>query len=71
MVTVPDSASRRDWEALPADPDDVDDLGYARTDLEVHETDGAHLLVLPKEEDMLREDAFVVIRKSDMRPVVE
>ena len=71
MVTVPDSTSRSDWESLPVDPDDVEELVHTRADLEVHETDGDHLLVLPKEEDMLREDAFIVIRKCDVSRVIE
>lgn len=56
-------ASRTDWERLPADPE-ARDLGYPQLDLEVVRAparDGSgQLLFLPKDEDMLKDDAFIV-----------
>lgn len=60
------STTRRDWEQLPSDPDLHDDLGYELLDLESYETDEDHVLFLPKDEDMIRDEAFMVARKQDV-----
>ena len=57
------TASHRDWERLPRDPDPEADLGYQLLELDVlRSSDGEneHLLVLPSDEDLLRENAFLV-----------
>ena len=59
--------TRRDWEELPSDPDLIDDLGYELLDLEAYETDEDHILFLPQDEDMLRDEAFIVVRKEHVR----
>lgn len=64
-------ASRAEWEAVPTDPDLEADLGYEVVDLEVFEADDDHLLYLPHDEDMLRDEAFIIARKADLRSVVE
>lgn len=64
------SMSRQDWEDLPANPDPREDLGYELSDLEAYETDG-DVVILPTDEDMLREDAFVVIDEADVVTPVE
>jgi len=61
------SPARREWEGVPSDPDLHDDLGYELLDLEVYETDDGRLIVLPKDEDMIREAAFIITRKGDIR----
>jgi hypothetical protein len=63
--------SRQEWEDLPVDPDLREDFGYEHFDLEAHETDDGHVLLIPPEEDMLLEDAFVVIHREDLRTVPE
>lgn len=58
--------SRQDWVRLPANPDANEDLGYELFDLEAHETDDDNVLIIPQDEDMLRDDAFIVIAKEDV-----
>lgn len=55
-----------EWEQLPPDPDLVDDLGYEMLDLEVLPTeDGStQYMFIPRDEDMIREDAFLVAGES-------
>lgn len=57
-------ATREDWERLPSDPDLREDLGYELLDLEAHETRDGQVLFLPQDEDMIREEAFIVVRKD-------
>lgn len=57
------AVSHRDWEELPRDPDPEGDLGYQLLELDVlRSSDGEteHMLVLPSDEDLLRENAFIV-----------
>jgi len=51
-----------DWSSVPADPDPHADLGYDLLDLEVFEPENGtgEVVFLPAEEDLLREDAFIV-----------
>lgn len=56
------SVSARDWEAVPADPDETD-LGYDIADWGVVRAERGgegHVMFLPEEEDTLREEAFIV-----------
>lgn len=58
-----------DWWDVPSNPDPEADLGYRLIDLDVIETttDGRpQILVLPTDEDLLREDAFLVVDRSDV-----
>lgn len=59
-------ASMEDWIRLPSDPDLHADLGYELIELETYETDKDHLLFLPRDEDMLRDEAFIVVREIDV-----
>ena len=59
--------TRSDWERLPGDPDIRADLGYAPLDLEVFAMDVSdRLMILPRDEDMVREDAFIIADESDL-----
>jgi hypothetical protein len=60
------SPARREWEEVPSDPDLHNDLGYELLDLEVYETNEDRLIFLPKDEDMVREAAFIVTREDDL-----
>lgn len=60
------AVSREEWEELPSNPDLNEDLGYELFDLEAHETDENEVLIIPTDEDMLRDDAFIVLRKGDL-----
>lgn len=59
------SSSRlpRAWRDVPVDPDPEQDLGFQAMELDVvRASAGAddHVLVLPNDDDMLRQDAFIV-----------
>lgn len=58
-----------DWHQLPADPD-PDDLGYDPLELDITESsaDGGHYVILPHDEEFLREEAFIV---ADERSVCD
>ena len=57
--------TRSDWEQLPGDPDLRADLEYAPLDLEVFEMEVSdQLMILPRDEDMVREDAFIIADES-------
>lgn len=63
---------RREWENLHVDPDPRRDLGYEPLDLEVIEspTDD-RMIVLPVDEQMLREDMFVIVDEEAIQSADE
>lgn len=63
--------TRRDWEQLASDPDLFEDLEYELLDLEAYETDEDKVLFLPQDEDMLRDEAFIVVHKEDLHTLSE
>jgi len=63
--------TRQDWERLPVDPDLHDDLGYELRDLESYETDSDGVLFLPKDEDMIRDEAFIIVAEDDLHTIEE
>lgn len=59
--------SYSDWESLSADPDPKDDLGYVGAEWDVVRTtqkECSHLLFLPQDEQLLRQEAFVIAAES-------
>lgn len=59
--------SSTDWKEVAPDPDPCGDLDYELIELDVIETNAGgrpQVLVLPEDEDMLREDAFMVVEES-------
>lgn len=57
------------WWDVGQNPDAHDDLGYELVDLDViHHDPGQRdqVLVLPADEDMLRDDAFLVAEADDL-----
>jgi hypothetical protein len=58
--------SREEWESLSADPDLGRDLDYEVSSWEQFRTlDGSEqLMFLPEDEELLREDAFLVADES-------
>jgi len=59
--------SYSDWESVSADPDPEADLGYVGTDWDVIRTTqkkGSHLLFLPQDEHLLKQEAFVIATES-------
>lgn len=61
------------WERLPLDPDLERDLGYRLTDWEPITTanDDGQLVYLPSEEDLLRQDAFIVVDRDDQIDLID
>ena len=58
-----------DWRHVPDNPDAVRDLGYEFVELDVIPTveeDRSRVIVLPTDEEMLRDDAFVIVDESDL-----
>ncbi len=61
-MAMPSTSSGLDWWDVSQYPDPADDLGYEVIDLDVIRTttnDERRVLVLPADEDLLREDAFL------------
>ena len=55
----------RKWEKAPADPDPERDLEYRFLDVDVVCAEQyGQLLVLPSDDSMLKDDAFIVADKS-------
>ena len=61
------------WDRLPLDPDLERDLGYRLTDWEPITTanDDGQLVYLPAEEDLLRQDAFIVVDRDDQIDLID
>ena len=69
-----------DWRSMPADPD-PDDLGYDPLELDITESsaDGGHYVILPHDEEFLREackvrglsprDVFDYVRSEHSMPL--
>lgn len=61
-----------EWRSVPADPDPERDLGYRLLDLEVVPAPAnEQTMFLPSDEDMLREDAFVIVADDLVVDVLE
>lgn len=59
--------SEHDWREMPADPDLEHDLEYEIDDwktITTQKEDTGHLMFLPEDEAMLKEDAFIVAERS-------
>lgn len=61
------------WERLPLDPDLERDLGYRLSDWEPITTanDDGQLVYLPSEEELLRQDAFIVVDRDDQIDLID
>ncbi|PSP55924.1 hypothetical protein BRC82_03355 [Halobacteriales archaeon QS_1_67_19] len=73
MATNGAQASRERWNDVPRDPE-PQDLGYDPDDWEVvraRKDDRGHLMFLPEEEDMLREEAFIVADNASVCDVID
>lgn len=58
-----------DWRDAPSDPDPTADLEYDIIDLDIIKTSTngrPQVLVLPTDEDLLREDAFMVVDEDSV-----
>lgn len=63
-------ASRGEWLRQPADPDPERDLGYVVDEWEAVEARRGgeqQLMFLPGDEDLLRQEAFLVVSPEDVR----
>lgn len=63
-----DGLARHEWEQLPSDPDLAGDLGYSLCEWEEFATldDSEAVMFLPADEEVLKEDAFVVVAEDAM-----
>jgi hypothetical protein len=64
-----DHEQRGDWRHAPEDPDPVDDLGYEAVELDMIGTNANgnnRVLVLPTDEEMLADDAFVIVDEASV-----
>lgn len=62
-----DREQRGDWRHAPEDPDPADDLGYEAVELDMIGTNANgnnRVLVLPTDEEMLADDAFVIVDEA-------
>lgn len=58
------AATRSEWAQQDDDPDLADDLGYRMDDWEVVDARNAkreHLMFLPNDEELIKEEAFIVV----------
>lgn len=64
-MSVPSAA---EWEQLPVDPDPERDLGYSLLEWDVVEAKNGsgQLIFLPSDEELLRDDAFIVASESSV-----
>lgn len=67
-------ATRGEWERIPEDPDEERDLGYEMTDwsaIEARRNGSEHLMFIPDDTELLREEAFIVAHPDSVADVVE
>lgn len=60
----------RDWREVPDDPDLAMDFGYEAVELDLIPTmaEGTNrVLVLPTDEEMLADDAFMIVDERSVR----
>lgn len=64
-----DAAIRTAWELAPDDPDLETDLGYDLLDLDVVQamSPDRKLMVLPRDEAFIEDDAYLVVDPEDMQ----
>lgn len=73
MSSMAEMSSDTDWEDVSPDPDLADDFGYEMLDLEVVRARNGkgQFMFLPRDEDMVRNDAFLVAEESAVCDVLE
>lgn len=61
-----------DWDASRVDPDPEEDLGYriAEWDVIRHRGNGGQVVFLPCDEDMLRDEAFIIAEEDAVSDLV-
>lgn len=62
-----------DWTEMPSDPDLESDLGYELDELDVIETNNGsgQVLMLPTDEEDLREECFLVVQESSLVNLID
>lgn len=63
-----------EWSERPADPDPEEDLDYDLVDwvsIPASQNGRDYLMFIPEEEDMLRDDEFVVVEEDAVCDLVE
>ena len=61
-----------DWRDIPADPA-ADDLGYDPLELDIRKSSGGggHYVILPHDEEFLRQEAFIVADDGSVCDLVD
>ena len=63
-----------EWEQQPADPDLESDLDYELIDwtsVSASQNGRDYLMYIPEEEEMLREDEFIVVEEEFVADLIE
>ncbi|WP_435064300.1 hypothetical protein [Halobaculum sp. EA56] len=63
------ASSKREWRTVSPNPDPTDDLEYELVELDFIPTttsDGEEVLVLPTDEEMLHDDAFLIVDRDSV-----
>lgn len=65
--------TRAEWEDVPVDPEPTDELGYEWAELDIikAEDNEEKLVVLPTDEEMIRNDAFMILSTDSVYDVVD
>lgn len=68
-----DDEVRERWLDAPSDPDLAEDLGYELLDIDVVETSNPtkKLMILPRDEDLIKDDAFIVTEPNGYCDLLE
>ena len=62
-----------DWGRVPPDPDLSEDLGYELVEMDIIETQNGsgQLLFLPWDEEMIRDDSFIVATETTVENLID
>lgn len=60
MSTQEDYTTLEEWARLPDDPDWEEDFGYDGLDLDSYTANDGRVILLPREEEMIKDDAFLI-----------
>lgn len=68
------NCAEEDWKQQPADPDLEGDLDYELVDwisVSANQNGDDYLMFIPEEEEMIRDDEFIVVDTDDVVELVE
>lgn len=68
------NCANEDWKQQPADPDLERDLDYQLVDwisVSADQNGDDYLMFIPEEEEMIRDDEFIVVEVDDVVELIE